>query len=155
MAEALNAGLAPEFPVLGAIGTGDLTGLAATALALIGERPWRAADGWVTRAHLPSAVADADALAFLSSNAVTLSRAVLAHQDLSGLLDAELHVAALSHLAVSGSAQPYAAAVHAAHGTTRGVHVAHDSRTRRPDVRAGTVAAPAIGSPRFGWRRNH
>ena len=27
-----------------------------------------------------------------SSNAVTLSRSVLAHQDLTGLLDAELHV---------------------------------------------------------------
>jgi histidine ammonia-lyase len=31
-ATALNAGLTPEFPVLGGIGTGDLTALAATAL---------------------------------------------------------------------------------------------------------------------------
>lgn len=50
VAAALNAGLTPEFPVLGAIGTGDLTGLAATALALIGERHWRGADGPVRRA---------------------------------------------------------------------------------------------------------
>jgi histidine ammonia-lyase len=114
VASALNAGLAPEFPSLGAIGTGDLTGLAATALALIGERPWLSADGRVTRALLAPTVADADALAFLSSNAVTLARAVLAHQDLAGLLDAELQVAALSHLALSGSAQPYAEAVQAA-----------------------------------------
>jgi hypothetical protein len=41
-------------------GTGDLTGLAATALALIGERPWRSAEGLLTRALLPPAVADAD-----------------------------------------------------------------------------------------------
>lgn len=114
LATVLNLGLAPEFPVLGAIGTGDLTGLAATALALIGERPWRGPDGPVTRALLPRAVADGEALAFLSSNAVTLAQATLAHQALAGLLDAELAVAALSHLAVSGSAQPYAEPVQAA-----------------------------------------
>jgi histidine ammonia-lyase len=114
VAAALNAGLSPRFPELGAIGTGDLTGLAATALALIGERPWSSAHGLETRALLPPAVADTDALAFLSSNAVTLARAVLAHQDLSGLLDAELQVAALSHLVLSGSAQPYAELVQAA-----------------------------------------
>jgi histidine ammonia-lyase len=114
VANALNAGLTPEFPVLGGIGTGDLTGLATTALALIGERPWRSADGRLTRALLPPAVADADALAFLSSNAVTLAGAALAHQDLTALLDAELQVAALSHLALAGSAQPYAEPVQAA-----------------------------------------
>ena len=108
LASVLNAGLTPEFPVLGAIGTGDLTGLAATALALIGERPWRGPDGPVTRAPLDRAVADTEALAFLSSNAVTLAQAALAHRALAGLLDAVLAVAALSHLALSGSAQPYA-----------------------------------------------
>jgi histidine ammonia-lyase len=114
IAVALNAGLAPDFPALGAIGTGDLTGLAATALALIGERPWRGAEGPVQRGLLSPVIADADALAFLSSNAVTLAQAALAHQDLSGLLDAELHIAALSHLALSGSPQPYAEPVQAA-----------------------------------------
>jgi histidine ammonia-lyase len=114
VAGALNAGLTPEFPVLGAIGTGDLTALAATALALIGERPWRSAEGPVRRALLPPALADAEALAFLSSNAVTLAQATLAHQDLARLLAAELRIAALSHLAVSGSAQPYSAPVQAA-----------------------------------------
>jgi histidine ammonia-lyase len=114
LAAALNADLTPEFPELGAIGTGDLTGLAATALTLIGERSWRGPDGPVTRALLPRAVADAEALAFMSSNAVTLAQAALAHQDLAGLLDAELAVAALSHLALRGSAQPYAEPVQAA-----------------------------------------
>jgi histidine ammonia-lyase len=111
---ALNEGLTPGFPALGSIGTADLTGLAATALALIGERPWRGADGPVTRALLPCAVADADALAFLSSNAMTLAQAALAHHDLTALLGVELEIAALSHLALSGSAQPYAEAVQAA-----------------------------------------
>jgi histidine ammonia-lyase len=39
---------------------------------------------------------------------------VLAHQDLAALLDVALQVAALSHLALAGSAQPYAEAVQAA-----------------------------------------
>ncbi len=111
---ALNTDLTPQFPVLGGIGTGDLCGLAATALALIGERPWRTPAGPLTRALLPSAVADADALAFLSSNAVTLAQAALVHEDLVGLLSAGLQVAALSHLALSGSAQPYEELVQAA-----------------------------------------
>jgi histidine ammonia-lyase len=114
VARALNAGLTPDFPVLGGIGTGDLTALAATALALIGERPWRSPDGPVSCSLLPRAVADADALAFLSSNAATLAQATLAQRDLAALLDTELQVAALSHLALSGSAQPYSDPVQAA-----------------------------------------
>jgi histidine ammonia-lyase len=111
---ALNEGLTPAFPVLGGIGTADLAGLAATALALIGERPWLSADGPVTRGLLAAAVADADAPAFLSSNAMTLAHAALVHQDLTGLLDAGLEIAALSHLALSGSGQPYSDQVQAA-----------------------------------------
>ncbi len=113
-AAALNTGLTPQFPVLGSIGTADLTALAATALTLIGERPWHTPAGPTSRQLLPHSTADADALAFLSSNAMTLAQAALAHEDLTGLLDAELHVAALSHLALRGSAQPYAPPVHAA-----------------------------------------
>jgi histidine ammonia-lyase len=113
-ASALNEGLTPQFPVLGAIGTADLTGLAATALALIGERPWHGPDGPAQRALLPSTIADAEAPAFLSSSALTLAQATLAHHDLSGLLDAGLQIAALSYLALSGSAQPYAEPVQAA-----------------------------------------
>jgi histidine ammonia-lyase len=126
VADALNAGLTPQFPVLGSIGTADLTALAATALALIGERPWRTPDGLVPRQLLADATADADALAFLSSSAMTLAQAVLAHQDLAGLLDAELQVAALSHLALRGSAQPYAPPVHAARP-----HPGQDAAARR------------------------
>ena len=111
LATALNEGLTPEFGVLGGIGTTDLTALAATALTLIGERPWR---GGQTRALLDASVADGTALGFMSSNALTLAHSALVHQDLADLLDAELEVAALSHLAVSGSAQPYCEPVQAA-----------------------------------------
>jgi histidine ammonia-lyase len=157
VADALNAGLAPEFPVLGAIGTGDLTGLAATALALIGERPWVGTEGQVTRALLPGAVADADALAFLSSNAVTLAGAVLAHQDLAALLQAELQVAALSHLALSGSAQPYAELVQAARphpgqaATARRLRELLGQDAKRPGARVqdpyGLRALPQVHGP--------
>jgi len=44
---------------------------------------------------------------------LTTAEATLAHHDLTGLLGAELEIAALSHLAMSGSAQPYAEGVHA------------------------------------------
>jgi histidine ammonia-lyase len=125
-AGALNADLTPQFPVLGSIGTADLTALAAIALALIGERPWRTPDGPVSRQLLPDAIADADALAFLSSSAMTLAQAALAHEELARLLDAELHVAALSHLALRGSAQPYAPPVHAARP-----HPGQDAAARR------------------------
>ncbi|MFC4585368.1 aromatic amino acid ammonia-lyase [Sphaerisporangium corydalis] len=47
MAAALNSGHLPEIHEIGAIGTGDLTALAETALTLIGERPW-------TTVHRPS-----------------------------------------------------------------------------------------------------
>jgi histidine ammonia-lyase len=90
------------------IGTGDLTGLAATALALIGEWPWLTADGRLTRALLPPAVADADALAFLSSNAVTLAGAALGHQDLAALLDAAAP-ASLGTAVLSRGAEEHAA----------------------------------------------
>jgi histidine ammonia-lyase len=146
VAAALNEGLTPEFGVLGGIGTTDLTALAATALTLIGERPWR---GGLTRALLDAAVADATALGFLSSNALTLGHAALVHQDLTALLEVELQVAALSHLALSGSAQPYAEAVQAArpHPGQR----ATAARLREllgPDV---TMAAARVQDP-YGLR---
>lgn len=40
LADALNLGVLPPVPVYGAIGTGDLTAMASTALCLIGERNW-------------------------------------------------------------------------------------------------------------------
>src|SRR6266545_6775304 len=77
-----NGGLSVPVPVWGAIGTGDLTALAMTALCLLGERDW------VPRADRPPrfALAAMDALAFLSSNAATIGEAALACRDLAGLV---------------------------------------------------------------------
>lgn len=109
LAEVLNAGLVPPIPSYGAIGTGDLTALASTALCLRGERAWD--DGSVRTVFM---LGSADALGFLSSNAATLGEAALAVFDLRRLLAAGTVVAALSLLAVRGSLEPYAPVVHEA-----------------------------------------
>jgi histidine ammonia-lyase len=107
LAEALNRGATPRVSMYGAIGTGDLTALAATALCLLGERPWNGPEpGPLFQLH------SSDALAFISSNAATLGEAALTVTDLSRLLDASTEIAALALIAVFGSAEPYAPAVH-------------------------------------------
>src|SRR5450755_1359587 len=108
LAEAVNRGLAVPVPTYGAIGTGDLTALAVTALCLLGERDWRPAGA----SQLRFALDPADALAFLSSNAATLGEAAVACHDLSGLLSVSTVIAALSHVAVDASTEPYAEPVH-------------------------------------------
>jgi histidine ammonia-lyase len=107
LADAVNRWLVPVIPAYGAIGTGDLTALASTALCLIGERPWQ---GGAAGPHL--GLRPSDALAFISSNAATLGESALACHDLSLLFRAAVPVAALSLLATRGSSEPYAAPVH-------------------------------------------
>jgi len=110
LAEVLNQHVLPPVHRYGAIGTADLTALATTALCLLGERPW-------LRGELPAFAFDpADALAFISSNAATVGEAALAACRLRGLLDTGLVIAALSFLAVDGSAEAYATAVHEQRG---------------------------------------
>jgi histidine ammonia-lyase len=110
LAGAINRGFTPPVPMYGAIGTGDLTALASAGLCLLGEQEWQAGSGPGPLFPIQSA----DALAFISSNAETLGEAALACSDLSGLAGSAVVVAALSLLAVRGSAEPYAEAVHLA-----------------------------------------
>ncbi|MDX6335524.1 MAG: histidine ammonia-lyase [Streptosporangiaceae bacterium] len=108
LADALNRGFTPPVPQYGAIGTGDLTALASLGLCLIGERAWRTGTGPPPRFPLRPA----EALGFMSSNAATLGEAALACHDLSVLVRSAVVIAALSLLAVHGSLEPYAPAVH-------------------------------------------
>ena len=108
LADALNRGFTPPVPLYGAIGTGDLTALASTGLCLIGERAWRTGTGPPPRFPLRPA----EAPGFMSSNAATLGEAALACCDLSALVSSAVVIAALSLLAVRGSLEPYAPAVH-------------------------------------------
>ncbi|MFE1171700.1 aromatic amino acid ammonia-lyase [Streptomyces sp. NPDC058773] len=103
---ALEAGAHPVVNELGAVGTGDLAALAQTGLALAGEHPWHCAPG--ARPPAPLALDNNDALALISSNALTLGQSALALDELRRLLAASLPVAALSLLAVGGSAEPFA-----------------------------------------------
>ena len=108
LAQVVNAGLSVAVPTHGAIGTGDLTALAATALCLLGERDWEPAGAAQPR----FALASSDAPAFMSSSAATIGEAAVACHDLAGLLTAGTLIAAFSHLATGGSTEPYAEPVH-------------------------------------------
>jgi histidine ammonia-lyase len=105
---ALNSDSLPSVHQYGAIGTGDLTALAETALTLVGERPW--ATGGIE----PVEFGAGEALGFMSSNAATLAEAVLVTVELRKLLRASHSVAALSYIALGGSPEPYATTVHEA-----------------------------------------
>ncbi|QKW29971.1 aromatic amino acid lyase [Streptomyces seoulensis] len=121
LTEALRLGVHPAVNEYGGLGTGDLTALAQTGLTLIGERPWHRDQHGAVPADLPASAdlpapvepRPGDALALLSSNALTLAQAALGCHDLDVLLRATHAVAALSLAAVSGSLEAYAAEVHA------------------------------------------
>ena len=108
LASAINRGFTPPVPLYGAIGTGDLTALASTGLCLLGEREWRTGSGAPPRFPLRPA----EAPGFMSSNAATLGEAAVACAELTSLISAAVVIAALSLLAVRGSLEPYAPAVH-------------------------------------------
>lgn len=147
LVEALRLGVHPAVNEYGAVGTGDLTALAQTGLTLIGERPWRYGDGDGTAATpevpepvlpgrvlpepvLPEPVVlePGDALALMSSNALTLGQAALVCHDMDVLLHASHAVAALSLAAVSGSLEAYAAPVHALRSYPGALHAAAEVR---------------------------
>lgn len=97
----IRADALPDVRELGSIGTGDLSALATTALALMGEG--------VTRAALagPTPFGAADGLAFISSNAAALADAALAAASLRESARAALVIAALTFHAVGGNAEAY------------------------------------------------
>lgn len=143
LSDVINRWLIPPIPAYGAIGTGDLTALASTALCLIGERPWQ---GGASAALF--ALRSADALAFISSNAATLGESALACHDVAGLLRVSIPVTALSLLAVHGSAEAYAVPVHAV--------CPHPGRRRVANTMRGlldeeTIAPARIQDP-YGYR---
>lgn len=144
LADCVNTGLHAPARVYGAIGTGDLTALAMTALCLLGERDWLPPDDDQPRFALEGA----DALAFLSSNAAAVAEAAIACHDLAVLLDASTVIAALSDLAVSGSAEPFAEAVQLARGQPGQQQVAEMLRR----LLAGEPGTTARIQDSYGYR---
>ncbi|MET8097748.1 aromatic amino acid ammonia-lyase [Streptomyces sp. NPDC005236] len=144
LCEALESGAYPVVNEFGSVGTGDIAALAQVGLALAGEHPWRGlgTPSGEGVAPEPLALDNNDALALISSNALTLGQSVLALHELRGLIGATQVVAALSLLAVDGSHEAYAAPVHAARPHRGSVEVA---RRMRELIGAADRPTPPLG----------
>jgi histidine ammonia-lyase len=90
----------------------------------------------------PQPLDNNDALALISSNALTLGQSALALDELRGLIEATQVVAALSLLAVDGSHEAYAAPVHAARPHKGSAEVA---RRMRELIGAEDRPTPPLG----------
>ncbi|WP_240554365.1 aromatic amino acid lyase, partial [Streptomyces niveiscabiei] len=99
----------------------------------------------------PVALQPGDALALLSSNALALAQAALAWRELDALLRATHVVAALSLAAVSGSAEAYAAPVHALRPYAGAAHAAGEVRRLLGWPEVPVVAARRVQDP-YGFR---
>lgn len=139
---ALESGAHPVVNEFGSVGTGDIAALAQMGLALAGEHPWEGGEP-------PEAqpLDNNDALALISSNALTLGQSALALDELRRLVDATQVVAALSLLAVDGSFEAYAEPVHAARPHPGSYAVAARSRCllgapERPTPPLGRIQDP-------------
>ncbi|MFD4334629.1 aromatic amino acid ammonia-lyase [Streptomyces rubiginosohelvolus] len=110
LCDALESGAHPKVNALGSVGTGDIAALAQMGLALAGEHPWQGAGA----APEPQPLDNNDALALISSNALTLGQSALALHELRALIGATQVVAALSLMAIDGSYEAYALPVHEA-----------------------------------------
>jgi histidine ammonia-lyase len=144
LAGALNAGCYPAVHEFGAIGTGDLTALAETGLTLLGERFWLGS----TPKPDPITIDSGDALALMSSNALTIGIAGLAWHTARRLLEATHVVAALAFLAVDGSREALAERVHAGRPHAGQVRAAAELRRL---LGPPTTPAARIQDP-FGYR---
>ncbi|MGW2516534.1 aromatic amino acid ammonia-lyase [Streptomyces sp. NPDC001617] len=142
LCEALESGAYPVVNEFGSVGTGDIAALAQVGLALAGEHPWKGSG-----APGSQPLDNNDALAFISSNALTLGQSALALHELRGLVEATQVVGALSLLAVDGSHEAYAAPVHIARPHRGSAQVARRMREligaeERPTPPLGRIQDP-------------
>ncbi|MGW0732148.1 aromatic amino acid ammonia-lyase [Streptomyces sp. NPDC002851] len=145
LCEALEPGAHPVVHEYGSVGTGDIAALSEAGLALAGERPWQGTGA--PEAPAPLALDNNDALALISSNALTLGQSALALDELRRLVAATQVVAALSLLAVDGSYEAFAEPVHAARPHPGSYAVAARSRyllgaPERPTPPLGRIQDP-------------
>ncbi|MEU8109572.1 aromatic amino acid lyase [Nonomuraea muscovyensis] len=142
LVQALGSGHLPRVHEVGAIGTGDLTALAETGLTLIGERPWTGGRG---APPAPVTLEPGDALAFISSSALTIGQAALAWARIAASLRAANVVAALSLHAVDGGSEPYDAEVHAGRPHPGNAEVAAEMRRLLGGPRRGVRVQDPFG----------
>lgn len=100
---ALREGVTPLVRELGSLGTGDLTALAETGVALggegwcwVGDDVLPAGEALAARGLAPVRYGPRDGIGFMSSNAVSIGQAALVFHDATQLLESALGVAALS-----------------------------------------------------------
>ncbi|WP_084714736.1 aromatic amino acid ammonia-lyase [Streptacidiphilus rugosus] len=147
IADALASGHVPTLHAYGAVGTADLSALGELGLTLAGELPWSGGDPW-TPPPAPVVLTHWDALPLMSSSALTIGQTALAATDLARLLDRLPLVAALTLTAVRGSAESYAAQVHARRPHPGATRLAARMRTLLADA---DWEAPLVQDP-FGLR---
>ena len=141
--EALDNGSVATIHSLGGLGTGDLAAMAELALTLSGDLPWRV--GGIG----PVQFEDTDSLPFMSSSALTLATATQGAVAMEQLMKSALVVASLTMLALEGSPEPYAEAVHRARVHP---HQAAVAATMRRLTGPDTPAAPARLQDPFALR---
>ncbi|MFF3418604.1 aromatic amino acid ammonia-lyase [Streptomyces sp. NPDC002698] len=107
-----------------------------------GEGPAPGSPALDNAAPGPLALDNNDALALISSNALTVGQSALALHELRGLIGATQVVAALSLLAVDGSHEAYAAPVHAARPHRGSIEAA---RRMRELIGAADRPTPPLG----------
>lgn len=144
LVKAVNEGRTPIVRQHGAVGTGEITVLGELALCLAGEVPWR--DGAIHDYGVRFAANDA--LAFMSSSAVTIANAALALRDVESLTKSSLVVAALSAVPVRANTQQWSA-VAATVRPSPGVGIAAEVMRRLVDD--SPYEAARTQDP-FAWR---
>lgn len=135
----------PEVRSLGSLGTGDLTALAGTALALLGERP-------TTRPLPPVRPWGAEsALAFMSSSALTIGRACLAAEELARLERAARVVHSLSAVALGAEPGAYSSLAADASGAPGVAAVSASVRALLGGTADARLLAARVQDP-YGFR---
>lgn len=143
ISDVLATGDLPRVHAAGSLGTGDLGALAEAGLMLIGEAPGAQGESrerWSPRGG--------EALPLLSSNALSLARAADAVQRSRRWLEHNAFVTAASLVAVNGSGEPFAEAVHAARPLPGQAACAAAVR----DALHGIELTPARVQDPFGFR---
>lgn len=141
---AMNDWRTPIVRMHGAVGTGEITVLGELALCLAGEQPWR--DG--TKYGYGVRFGANDALAFMSSSAVTVANAALALRDVEKLAKASLVVAALTALPVRANKQQWS---EVASGARPSPGVAIAAEVLRSLIDDSQYESARTQDP-FGWR---
>jgi histidine ammonia-lyase len=142
--DALNEWRTPVVRMHGAVGTGEITVLGELALCLAGELPWR--DG--TKKDFGVRFGANDALAYMSSSAVTIANAAIALRDVEQIAKASLVVAALTALPVRANSQQWS---QVAAGARPSPGVAIAAEVMRSLVDDSHYASARTQDP-FGWR---